>query len=171
MMHLLRFRHHAVPVLALSLAGCSILPLPENSPLNFPRASTFDIVQNVRCELQSGLERLRKGTGKRRDHIEKIIANTSVGYDFQFKMTEDNNLNGGSLGFTYPSSSSRTVGLGFDGFATRQRQNHRTFQIIEHLSDVRNADCSAEARANLAYPISAASTSTMSSVPISASKE
>src|SRR5262245_19543655 len=158
MMYLMHFRRCVAPALALSLAGCSIHPLPENSPLNFPRTSTFDIVQNVRCELQAGLRQLDKAKGKRKEHIEKIIAKSKVGYDFQFKMIEDNNAgsfaNAGTLGFTYPSSSSRTLSLGFDAFATRQRRNFRTLQIIEDLADVRTADCSAESRANLAFPIS-----------------
>jgi hypothetical protein len=154
MMYLLRFRHCAAPALALALAGCAIHPLPENSPLNFPRASTFDIVQNVRCELQAGLQQLKNAKGRRKAHIEKIVAKSKVGYDFQFTMVENEAVGSdrkpGFLTFQYPSSSS----LAFDGFATRRRSNVRTFQIIEDLADVQRADCSAEARANLAYPIS-----------------
>jgi hypothetical protein len=154
MMYLLRFRRCAAPALALALAGCAIHPLPDNSPLNFPRAATFDIVQNVRCELQAGLQQLKNAKGRRKAHIEKMVTKSKVGYDFQFTMTEDEGVGSdkkpGFLTFTYPSSST----LAFDGFATRRRSNVRTFQIIEDLADVREADCSAEARANLAYPIS-----------------
>jgi hypothetical protein len=152
MMHLVRFRHCAAPALALTLAGCAIHPLPENFPLNFPRASTFDIVQNVRCELKSGLERAVKGRSKA--HIEKIIAATSVGYDFQFIISEDNNADAGGLDFTHKTSKTRTLSLGLDAGTRRKRTNTRTLQILERLADVQKADCSTEARANLAYPIS-----------------
>jgi hypothetical protein len=140
-----------VPALAVALSACSMHPLPENFPLNFPRASTYDIVQNVRCEMQVELVRLKKS--RHRDHIDKIIAATNVGYDFQFTMTENNDANAGSLGFARSSSRVDTT-VSLTGSATRERANIRTLQIIEDLSDVVKADCSPEGRANLAYPIS-----------------
>ena len=130
-------------------------PLPENSPLNFPRASTFDIVQKIRCEVQAGLERLKKSRDP--EHIKLIIGSTSIGYDFKFVMTEINNATGGNLSFTRkPANPASNGSLDIDltGGLAKSRMNTRTFRLVEDLADVAKADCSTEAlRANLAYPI------------------
>lgn len=151
----LRFRYCIAPALAFSLLGCSMHPLPENFPLNFPRASTFDIVQKVRCEAKAGLERFKNS--KNKEHVASIIAATSIGYDFQFTMIEDNNAAGGALNFLRRPANKASKGsleVGVTGSAERKRKNKRTFRIVEALGDVEKADCPAEARANLAYPIS-----------------
>ena len=157
MVHTFRFRYGVATVLALSLAGCSMHPLPENHPLSMPRASTFDIVQRARCEAKAGLEPLRRG--KRKAHIDKIVASTSIGYYFKFVITEANNATGGSLGFTkpWPPPSGKTFSLNLSGDATRSRQNTREFTIIEDLADVASikaGDCPEAAETNVAYPIS-----------------
>ena len=130
-------------------------PLPENFPLNFSRASTFDIVQKVRCEAKAGLDRLENG--RNQQHIKQIIAATSIGYDFQFLMIENNDANAGTLDFAgrpTNKASNRKLDVELTGEATKARQNTRTFRIVEDLADVANADCSVETlRANLAYPI------------------
>jgi hypothetical protein len=143
-------------VLASSLLGCSMRPLPENFPMNFPRASTYDIVQRVRCEAQEALVGLKaRGGAKRREHIEQIIAATSIGYDFEFVMVEDNTLSDGALGFGRASGKKGSLSVDISGGASRQRKNSRAFRIVEDLADVEKADCSHEATtANLAYPIS-----------------
>jgi hypothetical protein len=142
--------------LAFPLVGCSMHPLPENFPLNFPRASTFDIVQKVRCEAKAGLDRFKNS--RHQDHIRQIVAATSIGYDFEFVMTENNNATDGNLHFAgrpKNKASDRKLDIDLTGTATKERANRRTFRIVEDLGDVANADCSAEAlRANLAYPIS-----------------
>src|SRR5215470_14962341 len=84
-------------LLAFPLAGCSMHPLPENFPLNFPRASTFDVVQKVRCEAKAGLDRFNNS--RHQDHVRQIIEATSIGYDFSFVMTENNDATGGDLHF------------------------------------------------------------------------
>ena len=141
--------------LAFPLAGCSMHPLPENFPLNFPRASTFDIVQKVRCEAQAGLERFKNS--RHPEQIKLIIDSTSIGYDFKFVMTETNDATDGNLHFTRKSAnpaSARSLDIDLTGEATKKRMNTRTFRLVEDLADVAKADCSAEAlRANLAYPI------------------
>ncbi len=130
-------------------------PLPENFPLNFPRASTFDIVQKVRCEAKAGLERFKNS--RHPEHINLIIDSTSIGYDFKFVMTETNDATGGNLHFTRKPAnpaSERSLDIDLTGEATKKRMNTRTFRLVEDLADVAKADCSAEAlRANLAYPI------------------
>ena len=157
MVHISRFRYGVAPALALSLAGCSTYPLPDNHPLNLPRASTFDIVQRVRCEAKAGLEPLRRG--RRKAHVDKIVANTSIGYYFQFMITEVNNPAGGSLGFTrlWHPPSDKIFTLNLSGDASRSRINTRDFTIIEDLADVASikaADCPEGVGANVAYPIS-----------------
>lgn len=137
---------------ALGLLGCSMPPLPENSPLNFPRASTFDIVRKVRCEVKAGLDRF-----KHTEHIKQIIRATSIGYDFKFILAETDGAAGGDLTFVdRPAKKSNKGSTTFDltGSATKSRQNIRTFRIVEQLSDVEAAECSPETlRAELAYPI------------------
>jgi hypothetical protein len=148
-------RYCCLVTLAFPLAGCSVHPLPENFPLNFPRASTFDIVQKVRCEAKAGLERFKNS--RRPEHIKLIIDSTSIGYDFKLVMTENNDATGGQLSFArLPSNPASDGSLNIDltGQARKQRMNTRTFRLVEDLADVAKADCSAEAlRANLVYPI------------------
>ena len=148
-------RSFYMTALAFGLSGCSLHPLPENFPLNFPRASTFDIVQKVRCEAQAGLDRFRNS--RHPEHVKQIVRATSIGYDFKLVMAETNDLDDGALDFVRKpaakgSKGSLTVNL--TGKATKMRKNTRTFRIVEHLADVANADCSPETlRAQLAYPI------------------
>jgi hypothetical protein len=141
--------------LALPLAGCSMHPLPENFPLNFSRASTFDIVQKVRCEAKAGLDRFKNS--RHQEHIKQIIEATSIGYDFKFVMNENNDATDGQLSFIgkpAKKASHRQLDVDLTGNATKERDNTRTLRIVEDLADVTNADCSVEAlRANLAYPI------------------
>jgi hypothetical protein len=157
MLYGLRFRCCIASGLALSLAGCAIRPLPENHPLNFPRAATFDIVQRVRCEAKAGLESFK---GRRDwDHVAKIIAATSIGFDFQFIMVENTNLTDGGLTFFRKATSPAPKGgleVDLSGSATRERSDVRAFRVIEDLADVARADCSDFERPgpNLAYPIS-----------------
>jgi hypothetical protein len=157
MVQTFRFRYGVAPALALSLAGCSTHPLPENHPLSLPRASTFDIVQRARCEAKAALEPLRRG--KRKAHVDKIVASTSIGYYFSFVITERNNATGGSLDFTKPWAppSGKTFTLDLSGEAARSRKNTRHFTIIEDLADVASikaGDCPEAVGTNVAYPIS-----------------
>ena len=148
----LRF-YCCIAALALALPGCSAHPLPENFPLNLPRTSTLDIVRKVRCEAKAGLDRFKNS--KRKD---QIMEATSIGFDFSFVMTENNDLADGELDFVgRPDNpnSKRSVTVKLTGKAMKERKNTRTFRIIEDLADIAKADCSGEAlRANLAYPIS-----------------
>jgi hypothetical protein len=155
MLYASRFRFCIASALVLPLAGCSIHPLPENHPLNFDRASTFDIVHRVRCEAKRGLESFKGRRSK--EHVANIVAHTSIGFDFEFKMTEDSDLTGGGLTVSRGSTSSQPNGghtVSLSGSAQRKRENIRAFRIIEDLADVAKADCSERPRSNLAYPIS-----------------
>jgi hypothetical protein len=137
------------------LLGCSMHPLPENFPLNFPRASTFDIVQKVRCEVQAGLNRFK--SSRHPERIDQIVRATSIGYDFKLVMAETDSATDGALDFTRKGAkkgSKDSLTAGVSAGARKTRLNTRTFRIVEDLGDVAKADCSAETvRANLAYPI------------------
>jgi hypothetical protein len=155
MLYGLRSRCCIASALAFSLGGCAIHPRPENHPLNFARASTFDIVHRVRCEAKKGLQDAVNKWNK--EPIAKIIAATSIGFDFEFKMVENTDLTGGELTFFRKSTSAQPKGgleVALHGSATRQRENVRAFRIIEELSDIEKADCSERPGPNLAYPIS-----------------
>ena len=148
-----RFRYGVAPALALSLAGCSTHPLPETFP-EPPTGVDIHIVQRARCEAKAGLEPFRRGS--RKAHVDKIVANTSIGYYFKFEIGETNDATGGSLGFTRPWPD-KTFTLNLSGNASRSRTNNREFTIIEDLADVANikaADCPEGVGANVAYPIS-----------------
>jgi hypothetical protein len=149
MSYVSRFRFCIATALVFPLAGCSIHPRPENHPLNFDRASTYDIVRTVRCEAKAGLDSFNSRP-RSRDHVAKIVAATSIGFDFVFSMTEDNDLTGGRV--TVEKGDSHTASL--TASAQRKRKNDRTFRIIEDLADIAKADCSERPGSNLAYPIS-----------------
>ncbi len=110
-------------------------------------------MHRVRCEAKAGLESFKNSKSK--EHVAKIIAATSIGYDFEFTMIEENNLTGGAL--TFFRKSTRVTAWRprlTNGSAKRKRENVRAFRIIEDLADVAKADCSPGPGSNLAYPIS-----------------
>jgi hypothetical protein len=129
-------------------SGCSVYPAPDD----VARSSTFDIVQRVRCEAKAGLGRFALGDA----HAQSIIAGTTIGYDFQFEITEVNNADGGALTLTRPPlvSGNSTFTLNATGSALRRRTNTRNVQFIEDLTELARAPCSPrEMRRNGLYPI------------------
>lgn len=136
----------AIVFLTAVLVGCSVHPLPYD----VTRISTFDIVEKIRCEAKEGLEEV-----VRKHPRHPILKHTAIGFDFQFEITEDNNLNAGGLnlhrkGFREGSQAS----WNFAGSATRNRKNVRQFRIIESLEKLNSARCSESAgRQNWIYPI------------------
>jgi len=138
----------AVGALASGLLGCSMHPLPEN--FLFSRASTFDIVQRIRCEAKAGLDKYQSD-----GDAQRIIAATTIGFDFDFNMTEKNNANSGGL--TFKNKVVKGFQLDLTASAERKRQNIRRFLVIEELAKLTDADCSnAATRANWVYPIAGA---------------
>src|SRR5262245_4297245 len=132
--------------MASALAGCSVHPLPED----VSRASTVDIVRNIRCEAKKGLAGF-EGDKAAQD----IIAATVIGFDFEFHITESNSATNGELNFQKHSGGLSK--LDFDASASLRRENKRNFQIVEDLRDLKKADCSgAMNRANRVYPITGA---------------
>lgn len=143
-----------VCVLALSMiavAGCSIHPLPEN----VSRASTFDIVEKIRCEAREGLlQGFHDVLGEVRPH-HRFLTDTYVGYDFEFDITEDNNATSGKLEFERPSfTKGNSFALDISASAKLQRSNKREFRILETLKQLYETDCFKDGtRANWLYPI------------------
>src|SRR5262245_6526378 len=149
--HTVGWQIAAVCAMATGLLGCSMHPLPENFLLS--RASTFDIVERIRCEAKAGLDRYRSDR-----EAQKIIAATTIGYDFEFDMTEDNNAGTeskpGKLTFTNKNKKGKGLDLDLTASAERKRQNVRRFLIVEDLAKLSEAECSGPpVRANWVYPI------------------
>jgi hypothetical protein len=125
-------------------------PLPED----VSRKNTYDIVEKIRCEAAEGLR------GVRRDH--PILKNTFIGYDFEFDITETNQL--GTSGKPNKLELERkylpaggSLKIDSTAFADRTRQTQRNFRIVESLLQLSNADCGPTAtRENWAYPITGA---------------
>ena len=141
--------------LALGLVGCSMHPLPENvSP-----ASTFDIVERVRCEVLEGLSHFEPEEQARAN---KIIASTKIGYDFDFLITELNRSTSGRLEYKRAAFKGTNKGFFLDLSASSQRirSNTRAFRIIDNLADLKAEKAERCARttttANGLYPITGA---------------
>ena len=130
------------------LLGCSMHPLPED----VSRKNTYDIVKKIRCEVAEGLYAYAA--------TDPVVANTFIGYDFDFDITETNNLgtNGSRGTLTLEQkllSPSGTFKLDVRPFAESSRQTQRTFRIIERLKDLKklNGQQCSPTQANWAYPI------------------
>jgi hypothetical protein len=140
----------SVATVACALTGCSIHPLPDD--LSLTKASTFDIVERVRCEVQEGLLSFPQNDR----HFRKIVADSNIGYDFTFHMVEMNNADEGKLTAKRVGHGGGSLTLDATGTADLTRDNKRVFRIIEDLKDVASADCSPARRANWVYPITGA---------------
>jgi hypothetical protein len=150
---MLNLRHIGFPFVAIvvsSLTGCAIHPLPDD--LSLTRASTFDIVERVRCEAQEGLLSFPQND----PHFRKIVADSNIGYDFDFDMTEKNNADEGQLTASRKGHQGGSLTLAGTGTAELTRANKRVFRILEDLKEVASADCSPARRANWVYPITGA---------------
>src|SRR5262249_50863454 len=81
----------------------------------------------------------------------------TIGYRFNFEITEDNAAANGHLTFTETRFSGGTVELDLQPSATLKRMNTRAFYATETLSKLDGADCSPEAtQTRWAYPITGA---------------
>jgi hypothetical protein len=141
-----------VSVTAL-LPGCAIHPLPGD----IPQVPTAAIVQRIRCEVQDGLKTFPHETEEKRRFIESIIKATTIGYEFTFKIEEDNDAPSADLEITENRISGSKLTLAANASATLHRENKRAFIALEDLSTVDGADCSAAAQqANWLYPITGA---------------
>ena len=137
--------------LVVGLSACSVHPIPDD----VTRVSTADIVKSIRCEVLAGLESFAPNEMAK---AAPIVRATTIGYDFTFNITEDNNANGAGDGPFLTFANGGKVKLDLTGGATLQRNNIRKFTIIEPLLDLAKDDnrarCSDRTtRANWTYPI------------------
>jgi hypothetical protein len=142
-----------VIALTAPFLGCSIHPLPGD----IPRVATFDIVERIRCEAQEGLRSFPQDD----PFIKKVIEGTTIGYDFNFDITEHNDVgtstDGGHLVFQNQGRGANNFTLDLTGSLQRTRQNVRAFRIVETLKQLNKANCNREAtRPNWLYPITGA---------------
>lgn len=144
----------AAGLAALGLAGCSMHPLSEDiSP-----ASTFDIVERIRCEVLDGLKNLREDP----DTVAKIINATAIGYDFDFRIEEKNGERAGTIEYKRAAFKGDNKGffLELGGQAERERKSIRAFRIVDNLGQLakeRGERCARTiTTANGLYPITGA---------------
>lgn len=125
-------------VLQFALIGCTIHPLPDD----VTRKTTYDIVQQIRCEARRAII----------DYADsRVIA--AIAYEFDFNINEVNN---GSVGATWakPFVGGGLFSLTATAGANRTRDAVRNFKIADSFSEARGADCTNEAlRKNWVYPI------------------
>src|SRR5262249_10460635 len=109
-----------------------------------------DIVERIRCEAKAGLDRYQTDR-----EAQNIVEKTTIGFDFEFDMTEYNNAGTGTLTFKDKKAANLPgFQVDFTGAAERKRQNARRFLIVEDLSKLKDAECSGPAvRANWVYPM------------------
>jgi len=130
-------------------------------------ANTVQIVRRVRCEAKEGLEEVLKKAASdalKKKHVDKIIAGTTIGFEFKFVMSENNKAQGGILTFTRAGANAGekfelTVDADLNGDHSEgknSRQNERRFRVVDDLKDLQDAPCGRRATAagpNPAYPI------------------
>lgn len=129
-------------LLSIALSGCSVHPLPED----VSRKSTFDIVKRMRCEIKHGSTMSTFPPDVR-------LSQVSVGFDFTFQILEESNAGDGKLKFVNPVSGG-SFSLDFAAAVEKDRNNTRTFRVVDTLERIATDDCSPEwERANFVYPI------------------
>ena len=128
--------------LASTLLGCSAVPIQDD----VTRKSTFDIVQQIRCEARKAVE-----------HVRGNLPNAAIAYEFTFDITEGNNVMAGATGmvpWVSPAMFSLAGSTGING----TRETNRNFRTVDTFTDLMNIpwhECSGDAPArNLIYPIS-----------------
>ena len=120
------------------LAGCAIHPLPDD----VTRETTHSIVQKIRCEAQRGVL----------DHGRRLGDDTTLGYEFDFHITEINDASGGFT-LTNPFKNG-SFGLTGSVGADRTRDATRNFRFTDLFGELRRTDCRPEMlEKNWIYPI------------------
>jgi hypothetical protein len=126
-----------IVLLAPVLIGCSTHPLPDD----VSRVSTYDIVQQARCEAKRAVL----------DHGQGI--NAAIAYEFTFDITELNHASG-MVTFTQPFLTGGQFTLGAGAGVEGERGAKRNFKIVDMFSDLRALDCSPEMlQKNWVYPM------------------
>ncbi|HRD77451.1 MAG TPA: hypothetical protein PK264_16210 [Hyphomicrobiaceae bacterium] len=173
----MRLRPLFLAATVTALSGCAIHPIPDD----VSQYTTEDIVRNVRCEardsvrtrIKMALDRNPAFAGiepelilERSDYFARIkkadpllaekflnYADSSIAYDFSFKITEKSDQSG-SLSFQLPYPK-RTFTLGADGGLGRERSGHRKFKTVETFRELVRLDCRSYVQpdANGLYPL------------------
>jgi hypothetical protein len=142
----------AIVALACGLWGCSVHPLPDD----VAKASTVDIVERIRCEVQEGLLRFASTDA----HARKIIEGTTIGLEFDFVMHEVNSTTAGSMEFERPAGGGgggTKFELEVNAAASSKRENKRVFRTLEDLKQIEAAECAGDpVRSNRRHPITGA---------------
>lgn len=146
-------------VLASALIGCSTHPLPED----FSRATTFDIVRSIRCEVQRGLQNFTgefppavpagDGEVSAGGYPADFLRKTYVGFLFTFEIDEDNKATQASLKFANPFSDG-SFKLDLSGGVSKHRETVRNLVVAETLEELKSGGpCEPAPRPNLLYPL------------------
>jgi hypothetical protein len=124
--------------LAPALAGCSTHPLPDD----VTRKSTYDIVDQIRCEA-------------RRAVIEHAYnyKTASLAYEFTFDITEGNNATADAT-WTLPYTLGGNLSLAASAGMNRTRHTNRNFKIVDTFEQLRQMPCADQRlRDDIIYPI------------------
>lgn len=128
----------AAAIAAGALAGCATHPLPGD----LTRVSTYDIVQQIRCEAKRAVV---DNAGYYRT--------ASIAYEFEFDITE-NNVAGAGAVFAWPFTSGGSFGLEAGGSVDRTRANVRNIRITDRFEQLLAMRCDAPPpRIDALYPV------------------
>jgi hypothetical protein len=126
-------------VLALSslLIGCSTAPLPDD----VSRKSTYDIVEQIRCEAKAAV--MDHGGG---------FHKAAIVYNFEFKINERNDAN---VGFTLLDrlKGPGSINVNAGAQANLMRDGNRNVEVIDSFEDLRKLNCTRDREANWLYPL------------------
>jgi hypothetical protein len=173
-------------LVAVLLAGCSLHPLPDDvSPIpteEIVRSARCELRLGLFEEIEHVLNSrgitnwTARDIGQNfgafviwlKDHVKKnpknadlvaklnLYGNVAVAYDFDFKITEDNNSDA-SLGFKVPYTLTSSLALNASGSLHKQRFGDRAFKAQETFADMvsRNIWCVGfkPRERNILYPI------------------
>jgi hypothetical protein len=140
----MRWIGFSIAALAPTFVGCSTFPLPDD----VTRKSTYDIVQQIRCEARQAV------MDQAYDYKTGIDYKTaSVAYEFEFDITEDNNAAADAT-WTLPYTLGGSFSLAANAGLNRSRHTKRNFKIVDSFDELRQMKCEGDRpRENIIYPI------------------
>jgi len=140
----MRWVGFSIGALAPALIGCSTFPLPDD----VTRKSTYDIVQQIRCEARRAVA---DHAYDYKTHIDYKTA--SVAYEFDFDISEDNNASADAT-WTLPYTLGGSLSLVANAGLNRNRHTKRNFKIVDSFDELRQIDCWGDRpQENVIYPI------------------
>src|SRR5262249_1613070 len=125
-------------LIAAFFAGCSAHPLPDD----VTRLSTYDIVQQIRCEAARAVKDLAPQ-----------YKDATIAYEFEFDILENNSA-GADATFKIPYMTGEMFSLKLDAGVSKDRHAVRNFRIVDRFNSKASADCfNGTLERNLTYPI------------------